>query len=71
MNRREKIATLLGLLIEPRKPSELEPETRVLLGLPRDLPGGGYGIEDVKVRVVETLAGILAEPPKPDESRRS
>lgn len=60
MTKREKLATLFGLLVEPRRPHELSAETRELIGLPFVLPGGGYGIEDLKIGTVEALAELLA-----------
>ena len=64
MTKREKIATILGLFADKFPgPSLLEPETRVLIGLPEHLPRGGYDREDVKIRAVESLAQILTEEP--------
>jgi len=60
MTRKQKLATLFSLLAHPEKPSELRAETRVLLGLPKDLPSGGYSIEDVILAVPEVLAELLA-----------
>lgn len=62
MTKREKLATLFGLMADNfPSPSSLEEETRELIGLPRNLPGGGYSREDVRVGVVETLAQVLGE----------
>lgn len=65
MTKREKLATLFGLMADGfPKPDDLRPETRVLIGLPEHLPGGGYGREDVKIGVAEALAVILSAQPE-------
>jgi hypothetical protein len=61
MTKREKLATLFGLMAEGfPAPGALREETRELIGLPRNLPGGGYSKYDTQAGVVETLAAILA-----------
>lgn len=64
MTKREKLATLFGLMADCYpSPEILSEETRQLIGLPRWLPSGGYSREDVKIGVVEALAQILSEEP--------
>ena len=60
--KQEQLATLFGIMANGfPHPGDLEPETRLLIGLPGNMPGGGYSIEDTRVCVVETLARILSE----------
>lgn len=58
--KREQLATLFGIMADGfPHPAELTEFTRELIGLPRNLPSGGYSSEDTRIGVVETLAEVL------------
>lgn len=58
--KREKLATLFQIMADGfPHPNELSESTRVLIGLPRNLPSWGYSSWDTRIGVVETLAEVL------------